>query len=306
VKHPLLIGLALGVSGIARPMPVPPAAVTSLSVAAPGVAHESTPRFVNARVDSRPATAGFPRAFESLVAAQSAPAWIGYSVRAASSRQDSCENCNTTFLEGRPRRTEAEVSKALLEDPGWIAVLFRVEQARVQKIRVVSCDREIDGGGLPVSWFTGVGASDSIATLSRFVTGKATPTVPTASTPSSDVAMTAVALHADPLATTALIAWAKAPNPPEVRTRAIFWLGQKAGLKVAGTLADTAASDPDLAIKERAVFALSRLPGGEGVDKLIEVARTNASLAVRKRALFWLGQSSDPRALEYLVSVLSR
>lgn len=306
MKHPQLVGFAFGVAGLALLPLAPPIPVNSAApqgVVAAEAGKGTTPRFVNARVDSRQAGTGFPHAFESLVAAQSAPAWIGYSVRAVPGRWDLCESCGRTFLEGRPTRSQTDVAGAALEEPAWIAVLFRAEQSRVQKIRIVSCDQEVDAGGLPVFWLTGVGASESIAVLSPFVTSAA---APTASTPSSNVAMTAVAAHADALATTALIGWAKTPNAPEVRKRAISWLGQKAGTKVAGTLVDAAANDPDLAIKERAVFALSRLPGSEAADKLIEVANTNPNLAVRKRALFWLGQSSDPRALEYLVSVLKR
>jgi len=82
-------------------------------------------------------------------------------------------------------------------------------------------------------------------------------------------------------------------------------VGQKAGAKVAGTLADAATNDPETAIEERAVFALSRLPNGEGVDKLIEAAQMNRDLAVRKRAMFWLGQSNDPRALDFITRVLT-
>jgi hypothetical protein len=297
VKRTLLLGLALGVAGFMLSGPSQAVSMTERAVTTPD--QEALPRFVNTRVESRPGAQGFRRAFESLVAAQTAPAWVGYSVQSNRGRDDWRDNCGTTFLEGRPRRSESAASKA---ESDRLTILFRVEQARVQKIRTLSCDWEIDAGGLPVFWFTGVGASESVAVLSVFVTGKAT----APSTPSSDGAMTAVALHADESATTALIGWSTAPNPPDVRKRAIFWLGQKAGAKVAGTLTDAAANDPDLAIKERAVFALSRLPGGEAVDKLIDVARTNPNLAVRKRALFWLGQSSDPRAVEYLVSVLKR
>jgi HEAT repeat protein len=115
----------------------------------------------------------------------------------------------------------------------------------------------------------------------------------------------ALSVSGEPDAVGVLIKMARGDANTEVRRQAIFWLGQKAGAKVAGTLADVAASDPETAIKERAVFALSRLPNGEGVEKLIEVARTNRDLAVRKRAIFWLGQSNDPRALDYITTVLT-
>jgi HEAT repeat protein len=115
----------------------------------------------------------------------------------------------------------------------------------------------------------------------------------------------ALSVSEEPEAVEVLIKMARHDLNSEVRRQAIFWLGQKAGAKVAGTLAEAAASDPETAIKERAVFALSRLPNGEGIPTLIEVARTHADMAVRKRAVFWLGQSNDPRALDFIVSVLA-
>jgi len=115
---------------------------------------------------------------------------------------------------------------------------------------------------------------------------------------------TALAVSGEAAAVDLLIKMARTDSNSEVRRQAIFWLGQKAGTKVAGTLADAATSDPEAAIKERAVFALSRLPNGEGVDKLIDLARTNRDMAVRKRAIFWLSQSNDPRALDYITTVL--
>jgi hypothetical protein len=46
------------------------------------------------------------------------------------------------------------------------------------------------------------------------------------------------------------------------------------------------------------------MPDHEGVPKLIEVAKNNRNPVVRKQAVFWLGQSNDPRALEFITSVL--
>ena len=59
-------------------------------------------------------------------------------------------------------------------------------------------------------------------------------------------------------------------------------------------------------MKKKAVFALSQLPKDDGVPKLIEVAKTQRNPEVRKQAFFWLGQSHDPRALDYIESVLKQ
>lgn len=91
-----------------------------------------------------------------------------------------------------------------------------------------------------------------------------------------------------------------------VRSQALFWLAQKAGKKIAGAITDAIENDPDTEVKKRAVFALSQMPQSEGIPLLIQVAKTNNNPAVRKQAVFWLGQSHDPRALDFIESVLTR
>lgn len=93
---------------------------------------------------------------------------------------------------------------------------------------------------------------------------------------------------------------------PHVRGQALFWLAQKAGKKIAGAINDAIENDPDTEVKKRAVFALTQMPEGEGVPMLIQVAKTNNNPIVRKQAVFWLGQSHDPRALDFIESVLTR
>ena len=89
-----------------------------------------------------------------------------------------------------------------------------------------------------------------------------------------------------------------------MRSRALFWLTQKAEKKAVSAIAGAIENDPDTGVKKRAVFALSQLPKDEGVPKLLEVPRTNRNPAVRKQAMFWLWQSNDPRALNFLEEVL--
>jgi len=59
-------------------------------------------------------------------------------------------------------------------------------------------------------------------------------------------------------------------------------------------------------VRKSAVFALSRLPEDEAATQLIAVADTSKDAAVRKQAIFWLGQSSDPKALDYLTKLLKQ
>jgi len=101
-----------------------------------------------------------------------------------------------------------------------------------------------------------------------------------------------------------LIRLARQDPRHDVREHSLFWLAQEAGHKAAGTITDAIENDPDTDVKKKAVFALSEMPHEEGVSLLIEQARKNRNPVVRKEAIFWLGQSEDPRALDFITSIL--
>jgi hypothetical protein len=101
-----------------------------------------------------------------------------------------------------------------------------------------------------------------------------------------------------------LIRLARQDPRHEVREHSLFWLAQEAGHKAAGTITDAIENDPDTDVKKKAVFALSEMPQEEGVPLLIDQARKNRNPVVRKEAIFWLGQSEDPRALDFIASIL--
>jgi HEAT repeat protein len=115
-----------------------------------------------------------------------------------------------------------------------------------------------------------------------------------------------LSLTKDPAGLTELIRMAHEDTSPQVRKQAQFWMANKGGRKVVGDLREAASNDPDTGVRKSAVFALSRLPGDEAATQLIIVADSNRDPEVRKQAIFWLGQSSDPKALEYLTKLLKQ
>jgi HEAT repeat protein len=108
-----------------------------------------------------------------------------------------------------------------------------------------------------------------------------------------------------PEAEQALIDVARHHPEASLRGEALFWLAQKAGKMAVGEIQDAIQSDPDTEVKRKAVFALTQLPPDQGVPMLIHVAQNNRNPEVRKQAFFWLGQSKDPRALDFIESVLT-
>jgi len=103
-----------------------------------------------------------------------------------------------------------------------------------------------------------------------------------------------------------LIRMAKSDSSAKVRRQAQFWMANLGGKKVTADLREAAEKDPDEAVRKSAVFALSRLPGDEAATQLIQIAKTSHDPVVRKQAVFWLGQSSDPRATDYLEELLKQ
>lgn len=93
--------------------------------------------------------------------------------------------------------------------------------------------------------------------------------------------------------------------PSEVRTSALFWLGQEAADAATEGLAEVArADDEEQDVRDAAVFALSQRPADEGVPVLMELARTAEQAKTRRTAFFWLAQSKDPRVVPFFEEIL--
>jgi hypothetical protein len=283
------------------------------------------PRIGNTKFETR-VFAG-PEMFK----AQVAPAWFGYSVPIVTGDHNSC--CYYTnngmqwtgcLLEPGTMPSAGTTGPIRLEPSKDLNVLLRVENGQVGKIRSFSGHCDLDAGGLPVIWLTGVNSAASLQLLDSF-----------RSTQKS--ALAAISLHADPAVDTylekyiatdqpdqlrrdatfwlsnrgrrgidLLLGMAKSDPSANVRGQALFWLAQKAGRVAAPEIRSAIDNDPELRVKESAVFALSQLPRDEGIPLLIDVAKNHRSPQVRKKAMFWLGQTKDPRAVEFFEELLTR
>jgi hypothetical protein len=265
--------------------------VTSLlsALAVPSAAQPAL--LSNAQVRPRAVAGPVDREVKALVAATSAPAWIGYEVPMAPGDRFLCDWDDR--VSNRP-----PVTAVKLEPSNVLYVLLRVEAQALTRIRVFSEGCSLDAGGREVHWLTGVKPDDSV----RFLTGLANGSERRL----MNGALTALAMHGGEPAIDSLIGLARTGSTSHTRGQALFWLSQRAGDKAIGAIRDRLDSDPDTDVKKKAVFALSQLPNGEGVPRLIEVARAHSNPAVRKQAMFWLGQSRDPRALAFFQEILAR
>lgn len=94
-------------------------------------------------------------------------------------------------------------------------------------------------------------------------------------------------------------------RPKEVRSQAVFWLGEFASDKVTASLDSIAYEPGDREVRKQAIFALSRRPTEEAVPNLLRMAETLPDRELRKTAIFWLSRSNDPRALAWITKALN-
>jgi len=239
-------------------------------------------KLVNAQVDTRSASAGLDGVFRSLVAAQPQPAWVAYTVPAAKGRNFGCDNY---WRDGEFTVAGGTVH---LEPPAEVLVLYRIDAGQVGRVRTLAPDCDIDAGGVPVHWLTGVRPADSVAFLSTFVTGPER---------SVDSAMNAIGMHADAAADAALERFVAPEQPEHIRQKAVSWLGWTRGARGFETLKKVLATDKSDRVRDRALQALagSREPGA--IDLLIATARNDASPKIRGQALVWLSRQAGAKAV---------
>ncbi|MBZ5595751.1 MAG: HEAT repeat domain-containing protein [Acidobacteriia bacterium] len=286
-----------------------------LFLAAAGLAWAQQPRITNAKFDTRAVAAGLEREFQSIAAAHDGAAWIGYAVHAIPGQHQMC--CYSSFEDGagsrccrgcalEGARAGAAVSGATpapiqLEGGGDIFVLFRIENRAVDRIRTFSADCELDGGGLPFHWLTGVPAAESVTFLTRFARDEADDE---GRHRRSEPAIAAIALHADSAADQALETLVTPSQPESLREKATFWLGSARSHRGYEVLRRIVAQDPSEHVREKAIFGLSVTTEPEAVATMIEVAKNDRSTHVRGQALFWLAHKAGQKAATAITAVI--
>ncbi len=304
------------------------------------------PAAAQTRRITRPAAAGLENEFKSILNSEAGAAWIGYSVpRVPGQGRSNCcclsgkldlesgeldvlfridahkvekirvagDNCEIDagnlplyWLTGvRPADSLALLARYASED----AALADGAIAAVALHADPGADRLLEGFTEPsrpermrektVFWLGASRGAAGYRTLAKLV--KADP-----SDRIREKAVFALSVSKEPGALDSMIDTARTDPSAHVRKQALFWLAQKAAAKAAQEIRNAVENDPDTDVKRHAVFALSQLPHGDGVPLLIDVARTNRNREVRKQAMFWLGQSTDPRALEFIEQVLGK
>jgi hypothetical protein len=276
------------------------------------------PRITNAKLTAQPAGSPFVQSFQSLVSAQSDIAWIAYRVPVWDRQRVMC--CfwsGSSYISGsivmsdssglnatacglepsdgarttRPRTASPSQSPVKLEGSEHMAVLFRVAERRVERIRMFSEECELDAGGRPVIWLENVKPADSLALLESLI-GPETERKDRV----TGGAVSVLAMHAEPSAGSVLERLARRHASTTVRGEALFWMAQRSDRNAEQVIVEALDKDESSAVRKKAVFALSQMKDDRGIDALIRVARSDRETSVRGEAIFWLAQKAGAKA----------
>ena len=253
------------------------------------------PRLQNAKLEERAVSASLESTVRGI-ANTNATAWIGYAVpQIPGDRNLCCWNDEHQGCALEPQSGSAAIGAGStlvkLEGSAEFYVFYRVENKQVEKIRSFSPECDIDAGGLPFYWLTGVNSAQSVALLESLL-------------PKSDSrddrrlrngAIAAIALHRDASADAALDRLSNPSESEETRKQAAFWLGSARGRHGYESLLKILVGDPSEAVREHAVFALTRSPEADAIPAIVRVAHDDRSVRVRGQALFWLAKSAQSR-----------
>jgi hypothetical protein len=263
------------------------------------------PRIENAKLERRAAGASLEATIRELTGKAEKPAWVGYNVEEVAGERGVCcnnnltdGNCGACRLEGENQGTNGTTyseGSVKLEGSRQLVVLIRLEAKEVTKIRVASADCTLDAGGLAFVWLTGVKPSESVALLTTYVRGSHFEDRGDHSI--GHGALTAIALHADPVADSALESFVKPEQPEGLRRQAAFWMGAARSKSGLAALQQMAKSDPSSDVRAHVAFALSVSHEAGALDEMIRMAHDDTSSHVRGQALFWLAQKAGKKAV---------
>ena len=244
---------------------------------------------VNAKVDTRSASGGVERIVRETMTSQPQPVWIGYEVPSVRSWSLGCEY---VYNDGQSQHGVVH-----LEPPDHAIILMRFEDNAVSRVRYLSPDCEIDGGGAPLHWLTDVQPEQSVAMLAGLAAGH---------DPGSGNAMGAIAMHATPAADAALEKFLAADQPESVRLRVVNWLANDRGAHGFDVLRGVIDKDPDDRVRERAVSALANSRDKRALPLLIDTARKNSNAKLRAQAVGDLGRKPAAEVLPTLKAAIDQ
>jgi HEAT repeat protein len=245
------------------------------------------PQVHNANMRQEPAGPSLQAKLDEL-GRDARPLWAGYEVTAIRSSGHHYENgCGIQYLENGRNVADNTANPA----SAAVAYIFlRLANHAISKVEVANQGCQIDAGGMPVVWLTGVKQEESIAALRGI-----------AERENSDSALMAIGLHESSAATRVLAELASARQNPRFREKASFWLASERGAEGWPALQQLA-HDAEARFREKMTFHLTLVADPRAGDELIRMAESDSDAQVRSQAMFWLAQKAGEKAAGFLAS----
>ena len=114
-----------------------------------------------------------------------------------------------------------------------------------------------------------------------------------------------ISSHDDPKAVDFLNQVALGSYPIEVRSNAIFWLGNYKDENSLKILKAIYKEVNEFKLKKQVVFALQLSDHEDAIREIIRIAKTDSSQKVRKNAVFWMGQKASQLTVNALEDVIA-
>jgi hypothetical protein len=303
------------------------------------------PKVTNAKIDETAAGATLKSIIDSVAQKQSGPEWIGYRIPAkatertmccltswgndswgndssggqgSSSSNQCCKGCKMDSDHGTS--INGTVSNCAPPEPVPYAFVFlRMENKRIERVRVFSADCPLDFAGLPLHWSESVKPEESIDMLTRLaLDSSGTSAQDEDRTDRSDRweggrrtshnAVMALAMHDVPGADTALEKLIQPDVPLKVRENVAFWLGIERGSKGVEILEKAVKADQNERFRERITFAFSQSYSQgkqeQALKDLIDMAHNDPSPKVRGQAIFWMAQIGGKKQAEQITAAI--
>jgi hypothetical protein len=284
-----------------RALPATLALAVVLSMAA--TLRAAPPRLKNGQVVETTRTGTLTPSIAALIESVAQPAWIGYAVDA----RPGARICSGVW-EGRKNVGELERNDeglTISSDDGHddemsvdrrLLILLRVDNDRIERVRVYTDDCPLDGGGRTLHWLGDASNAQSLAYLEALFAGADARRLRREEF--AEKIISAIAWHNDPAAFDALERAYAGCEDDKLRGSLVFWIGQTDEARAVTFLTRALREDRSDEVREQIVFAISQLGSPAAVDALIELARNDRDAEVRSRALFWLAQMAGEKAKE--------
>ncbi|MCX6566011.1 MAG: HEAT repeat domain-containing protein [Candidatus Aminicenantes bacterium] len=128
----------------------------------------------------------------------------------------------------------------------------------------------------------------------------------TSNAESKDILLMAFAESDNPKGLAKITEIAKTEKDPEIRSKALFWLGQAEGEKAMPILLEAYKTTDNVKIKQQIIMSLAQSDGTKAVPALIDLARKETNFELKKQIIFWLGQSDNPEAAKFLQELIEK